>query len=81
MSVKDHFNVEGTDTMLGYVGRSFKPAKKDAALVAILRKLGAIIITKTTIPQSILVSLRWQPEKPATNQSTSGTRPKARYGA
>lgn len=58
MSIKDQFNVEGVDTTLGYVGRSFKPAKKDATLVVILRKLGAIIITKTAIPQSILVSLR-----------------------
>lgn len=56
MSLKDQFNVEGIDTTLGYVGRSFKPAKKDAVLVASLRKLGAIIITKTAIPQSILAS-------------------------
>ena len=62
MSVKDQFNVQGADTTLGYVGRSFKPAKQDAVLVAMLRKLGAIIITKTAIPQSILVSLHRQAE-------------------
>lgn len=81
MSVKDQFNVEGVDTTLGYVGRSFKPAKKDAALVTILRKLGAVIITKTALPQSILVSLHEQSAKPGTDRSTSGTRPKARSGA
>lgn len=62
MSVKDQFNVQGVDTTLGYVGRSFKPAGHDAVLVTMLRKLGAIIITKTAIPQSILVSLNRQAE-------------------
>jgi amidase len=56
ISLKDQFNVAGVDTTLGYVGRSFKPAKADAALVVILRKLGAVIIAKTNLPQSILVS-------------------------
>ena len=64
MYVKDQFNVEGIDTTLGYVGRSFKPAKKDAVLVAILRTLGAIITTKTAIPQSILVGPHEQSAKP-----------------
>jgi len=57
MSVKDQFNVQGIDTTLGYVGRSFKPAKQDSVLVAMLQRLGGTIITKTAIPQSILVSL------------------------
>jgi Asp-tRNA(Asn)/Glu-tRNA(Gln) amidotransferase A subunit family amidase len=81
MSVKDQFNVQGVDTTLGYVGRSFKPAKQDAVLITMLRKLGAIIMTKTAIPQSILVSLYRQSSKPVTNWSTSGTRLKARSGA
>ncbi|KAK4074899.1 hypothetical protein Purlil1_12846 [Purpureocillium lilacinum] len=54
ISVKDQFNVEGVDTTLGYVARSFKPANHNAALVTILKRLGAITIAKTTIPQSIL---------------------------
>ncbi len=58
MTFKDQFNVQGIDTTLGYVGRSFKPAETDAVLVKIMRKLGAIIIAKTTIPQSILVSVK-----------------------
>ena len=57
VSVKDQFNVKGVDTTLGYSARSFKPADRDAALVAILKSLGAIIISKTTIPQSILVCI------------------------
>lgn len=55
VSVKDQFNVEGVDTTLGYVGRSFKPAQTEAVLVRILKSLGAIVIAKTSIPQSILV--------------------------
>ncbi|KAL2212723.1 amidase [Sarocladium strictum] len=54
ISVKDQFNVKGVDTTLGYVGRSFKPAQEDAVLVRILKTLGAVVITKTSIPQSIL---------------------------
>ncbi|KAJ4254511.1 hypothetical protein NW762_010110 [Fusarium torreyae] len=54
VSVKDQFNIQGVDTTLGYVGRSFKPADANAVMVDILEKLGAVIITKTAIPQSIM---------------------------
>ncbi|KAM0542208.1 hypothetical protein ACHAPJ_012900 [Fusarium lateritium] len=54
VSVKDQFNIKGVDTTLGYVGRSFKPADRNAVMVDILEKLGAVIITKTAIPQSIM---------------------------
>ena len=67
MSAKDQFNVQGVDTTLGYVGRSFKPLEHDAVLVTMLRKLGAIIITKTAIPQSILASLHEQSVKARTD--------------
>ncbi|KAJ5677486.1 Amidase [Penicillium maclennaniae] len=54
VTVKDQFNIRGIDTTLGYVGRSFAPAQEDAVLVQILKNLGAIIIAKTNLPQSIL---------------------------
>jgi amidase len=54
--VKDQFNVKGLDTTLGYVGMSFKPAEDDAAVVKTFQDLGAIVIAKTNIPQSIMVS-------------------------
>ncbi|EEH41340.1 acetamidase [Paracoccidioides lutzii Pb01] len=54
VSLKDQFNVKGFDTTLGYVGRSFSPAAEDATLVQILKSLGAIIIAKTNLPQSIM---------------------------
>ncbi|OQD86181.1 hypothetical protein PENANT_c008G11305 [Penicillium antarcticum] len=54
VTLKDQFNVKGVDTTLGYVGRSFAPAKDDAVLVQILKNMGAIIIAKTNLPQSIM---------------------------
>jgi amidase len=55
ISLKDQFNVKGLDSTLGYVGRAFAPAASDALLVDVLRQLGAIIIAKTNLPQSIMV--------------------------
>lgn len=55
MTLKDQFNVKGVDTTLGYVGRAFDPATDDAAVVQILRRLGAVIIAKSNLPQSIMV--------------------------
>ncbi|TDZ19575.1 Acetamidase [Colletotrichum orbiculare MAFF 240422] len=54
VTLKDQFNVRGLDTTLGYVGRSFSPAVDDAVVVKMLESLGAVIIAKTNLPQSIL---------------------------
>ncbi|KAH8670643.1 amidase [Ilyonectria robusta] len=54
MTLKDQFNFKGLDSTLGYVGRSFSPAADDAALVKMLRSLGAIILAKSNLPQSIM---------------------------
>ncbi|KAH6951951.1 amidase, partial [Fusarium avenaceum] len=54
MSVKDQFNIKGLDTTLGYVANAFASANRDAALVQTLKKLGAVIISKTNLPQSIM---------------------------
>lgn len=55
MTLKDQFDVEGVDSTIGYVSRAFQPAREDAALVTILQGLGAIILAKTNLPQSIMV--------------------------
>lgn len=52
--LKDQFNTRGVDTTLGYVGRSFASATEDAVLVQMLRDMGAIILAKTNLPQSIM---------------------------
>ncbi|KAI0123798.1 amidase signature domain-containing protein [Xylariales sp. AK1849] len=54
MTLKDQFNVRGYDSTIGYVGRAFSPANNDAILVKMLRSLGAVIIAKTNLPQSIM---------------------------
>jgi amidase len=56
MTLKDQFDVSGYDSTLGYVGRAFKPATQDCVLVTILKSMGAIIIAKSNLPQSIMVS-------------------------
>lgn len=55
--LKDQFDVKGFDTTLGYTGRAFKSASRNAVLVDILKSLGAVILAKTNLPQSIMVSL------------------------
>lgn len=57
MTLKDQFNVKGVDSSIGYVSRAFQPAEEDAILVKTLKNLGAIIIAKTNLPQSIMVHL------------------------
>ncbi|KAL7949438.1 amidase signature domain-containing protein [Trichoderma barbatum] len=54
VTLKDQFNVKGYDTTLGYTGRALKPVSDDATLVKMLRSMGAIIIAKTNVPQSIM---------------------------
>ncbi|KAL7911410.1 amidase [Trichoderma velutinum] len=54
ISLKDQFNVKGLDSTLGYVARAFAPASSDAVLVEVLRRLGAVIIAKSNLPQSIM---------------------------
>jgi amidase len=55
VTLKDQFNIKGYDSTLGYVGRSFIPATKDAVLVKMLKSLGAIVLAKSNLPQSIMV--------------------------
>ncbi|KAK1998851.1 amidase [Colletotrichum falcatum] len=54
VTLKDQFNVRGFDSTLGYVGRSFRPAREDAVVVRMLRSLGAVVIAKSNIPRSIM---------------------------
>jgi len=42
--------------MLGYVGRAFRPAEEDAVLVEVLKGLGAVVLAKMALPQSIMVT-------------------------
>jgi amidase len=55
VTVKDQFNVKGYDSTIGYVGRGGKPASDDAVIVKLLKSLGAVVLAKTNLPQSIMV--------------------------
>lgn len=81
MSVKDQFNIKGLDSTLGYVCNAFTPAKSDALLVHTLKQLGAIIIAKTNLPQSIMVKQALQIwDSIGFTDWTSGVRLTTRYG-
>ncbi|KAL0257417.1 hypothetical protein SLS55_008230 [Diplodia seriata] len=54
VTLKDQFDVKGYDSTIGYVAKAFRSAPEDAVVVALLRELGAIIIAKTNLPQSIM---------------------------
>ncbi|KAL3472017.1 amidase signature domain-containing protein [Aspergillus californicus] len=53
VSIKDSFNIRGVDSSTGIVALAFRPAEADAFLVSLLQSLGAIIITKTNVPQTM----------------------------
>ncbi|PGH15936.1 hypothetical protein AJ79_02103 [Helicocarpus griseus UAMH5409] len=53
ISIKDTFDVKGIDSSTGIASLAFKPAAENAPLVDLLLDLGAIIITKTNIPQTL----------------------------
>jgi Asp-tRNA(Asn)/Glu-tRNA(Gln) amidotransferase A subunit family amidase len=55
MTLKDQFDIQGYDSTLGYVGRAFKPAAEESVLVTMLKQMGAIVIGKSNLPQSIMV--------------------------
>ncbi|RMZ22068.1 hypothetical protein D0859_13917, partial [Hortaea werneckii] len=73
VSVKDRFDVKGVDTPLGYVGRLFKSAEQDAAMVTVLSRFGAVIITKTAFSQRIFRDITIV-SQPFSDLPTSGTR-------
>lgn len=55
MTLKDQFDIQGYDSTLGYVGRAFKPATQDCVLVSLLKQMGAVVVAKSNLPQSIMV--------------------------
>ncbi|KAL9116262.1 MAG: hypothetical protein Q9227_000633 [Pyrenula ochraceoflavens] len=53
VTVKDSFNVPGLDSSIGIAALAFKPSSSAAPLVALLESLGAVVIAKTNIPQTL----------------------------
>jgi amidase len=58
VSIKDHILIKNYDTSTGYVAWANKTiAQKDAVVVALFRRAGAILYVKTANPQSLLVRI------------------------
>ncbi|KAF7546139.1 hypothetical protein G7046_g9398 [Stylonectria norvegica] len=53
VSVKDCLNVKGVDSSTGLAALCFKPAERNAPLVDLLLSLGAVIVAKTNLPQTM----------------------------
>lgn len=70
ITLKDQFDVKGVDSTIGYVSRAYQPAGEDGVIVKILRDLGAVIIAKTNLPQSIMVRNTTSPGKSSINRLT-----------
>ncbi|XP_063902416.1 uncharacterized protein LOC135122119, partial [Zophobas morio] len=61
ISVKDVFEVKGTDCTFGCAHRLYQPSTLDGELVKTLKRLGAIIITKTVVPQLLMLPETYNP--------------------
>lgn len=53
VSLKDTFFVKGVDATVGLAALAFHPATDDAPLASLLASLGAVIVAKTNIPQTL----------------------------
>ncbi|SJX65791.1 related to AMD2-acetamidase [Sporisorium reilianum f. sp. reilianum] len=56
MSVKDQFQIKGSDATIGYISYANKPSTSDSVLVDLLKKAGAVPFVKTNLPQTIMYS-------------------------
>ncbi|OLL22720.1 Fatty acid amide hydrolase 1, partial [Neolecta irregularis DAH-3] len=54
VSFKDTFGFHNRDSCVGYSTFTGKPSQEDAALVAIVKRLGGITMYKTNVPQALL---------------------------
>lgn len=56
ISVKDQFFIKGYDSSLGITALCFKPARSTSQAVQMLLDAGCVIISKTTVPQTVLTA-------------------------
>lgn len=54
VSLKDCFNVAGTDSTIGMTGYAFQPETKNSVMVDVLLRAGAVLYVKTNVPQSMM---------------------------
>lgn len=56
MTWKECFHFKGYDSTNGYMSRVFQPADRTSPLPALLQAAGAVVISKTNVPQTMLVA-------------------------
>lgn len=56
VTVKDSFNIKDIDSSIGITSLCYEPAQTNSLIVDILQEAGAIIIAKTTVPQTMLTA-------------------------
>ncbi|KAL5342662.1 amidase signature domain-containing protein [Aspergillus crustosus] len=54
ITFKDSFHIKGHDASIGITGLCFGPSQRSSLLYDILTAYGAVVIAKTTIPQTLL---------------------------
>ncbi|GFF41779.1 putative amidase C550.07 [Aspergillus udagawae] len=53
VSVKDCFHIKGVDSSIGIAALVARPATEDAPLIQLLTALGAVVLAKTNVPQTM----------------------------
>ncbi|KAL6249168.1 hypothetical protein RBB50_004231 [Rhinocladiella similis] len=56
MTFKECFHVKGYDASNGYISRTFSPSTQTTPIIELLKSQGAVVISKTNTPQTMLVA-------------------------
>ncbi|TVY56190.1 Acetamidase [Lachnellula cervina] len=55
MTFKECFHVSGYDACNGYISRAFNPSTSTTYIIELVKAAGAVVISKTNVPQTMLV--------------------------
>ncbi|PRQ71419.1 Amidase signature domain-containing protein [Rhodotorula toruloides] len=55
VSLKDQFDIAGTELTMGYVSYLGRISPRDSAIVALLRDAGAVFYCRTNVPQTLMI--------------------------
>ncbi|PNY29650.1 Acetamidase [Tolypocladium capitatum] len=56
ISLKDHFNIKGLDTTLGFSSHAGDAAESDSTLAELLESAGAVFYVKTNVPTAMMMA-------------------------
>ncbi|KAI0888021.1 amidase [Annulohypoxylon maeteangense] len=77
MTFKECFHFKGYDSTNGYMSRVFQPADRTSPLPELMQAAGAVVISKTNVPQTMLVAendnnVYGRSKNPVNSRLTSG---------